>query len=207
MANATSGWGAGAIGAFGAMIGSVVGAGMVGVAMQSRQFRGASPAKAERALVLTTGVTGVLGALVGVKMALDHGIGCAPCSAGQVRQALVATPGVTPGFGTTPAGSSSWEGGALAASGAAVGGVLGAALSAAVMEGRSFRGTPRGKRQRTLVLTTASASVLGALFGGKAVADAGIGCAPCVNGPVPPPQVTTPVLNPPTEAQLQPALT
>lgn len=201
MANTSSGgWGAGAIGAFGAMIGSVVGAGLASTAFQSRQYRHVSSDHKQRAMVLATGATAVFGALVGVKLALDKGIGCPPCPTGQVRQ--LPAPGSpnqptqppSPVPTTTPAtGSSSWEGGALAASGAAVGGVLAAAAAAATLDGKPFRRTSSSKRQRTLVLTSATGAVLGALFGGKMVADAGVGCGACVASVVPPGAPVTPV--------------
>ena len=68
---ADSGWGAGAIGAFGAMIGSVVGAGIAGAALQSKKFRHVSSDHRQRALLLTTAGTGVVGALAAVKVSAN----------------------------------------------------------------------------------------------------------------------------------------
>jgi len=179
---ADSGWGAGAVGAFGAMIGSVVGAGVAGAALQSKKFRHVSSDHRQRALLLTTAGTGVLGALASVKLALDNGVGCPPCPAGTTRQLPASTTTPSPTPGTPPAAGStanSWEGGATAAFGAIVGGVLGGAATAAALSSKQFRRTSSGNRQRSLVLASAGGTVLGALFGGKAAADMGMGCGTC----------------------------
>jgi hypothetical protein len=201
---ADSGWGAGAIGAFGAMIGSVVGAGIASAALQSKRFRHVSSDHRQRALLLTTAGTGVVGALASVKLALDNGVGCPPCPAGTTRQlpASSTAPSPTPGTPVPASTANSWEGGATAAFGAIVGGVIAGAGTAAALSSKQFRRTSSGNRQRSLVLASAGGTVLGALFGGKAAADLGMGCGTCApSGPAPtltPTPVTPPTLPAPT---------
>ena len=195
---ADSGWGAGAIGAFGAMAGSVVGAGIAGAALQSKKFRHVSSAHRERAYVLVTGLSGIVGALVGTKVALGKAIGCPACPPGQ--SPAVSTLGSAQVVAPT---TSSWEGGATSAFGAMAGGVLAAGIAGAVFSSRRGGRVAGMSKQRAYILASSGGTVLGALFGGKAAADAGMGCPPCVptnqRVPAPPPQVTPPTPTPPVQ--------